>query len=88
MFSAYFVFHCLNMLCVEKQMSEFFRDSFATRKNFHSSTRNSPIMKPQLRVHLEAFATHLATHENFHDSPSREMPRNSFLKSFSWKTCF
>ena len=34
----------------------------------------------------------LATRENFcdslHDSPSRETPRNSFLKSFSWEIYF
>ena len=24
MFSAYFVFHCLSMFCIEKQVSEFF----------------------------------------------------------------
>ena len=28
------------------------------------------------------------TRENFHDSPSHETPRNSFLKGFSWETCF
>ena len=38
----------------------------------------------------------LASHEtpvtsssrSFRDSPSRETPRNSFLKSFSWENCF
>ena len=30
MFSAYFVFHCLNMFCVEKQVSEF----LATRSSY------------------------------------------------------
>ena len=38
----------------------------------------------------------LATHSQLakifatkpHDSPSRETPRNSFLKSFLWETCF
>ena len=28
MFSAYFVFHCLNMFCVEKQVSEFLATHF------------------------------------------------------------
>ena len=91
MFSAYFVFHCLNMFCVEKQVSEFFATQLATRQS-----RN-----PQSRVHLEALATHsqltrgsLATRENFRDwtlrltkifatepgdSPSRKMLKISFL---------
>ena len=34
------------------------------------------------------FCDSLATRENFHDSSSCEMRRNSFLKSFSWETCF
>ena len=41
---------------------------------------------------FKSFRDSLTTRENFHnslrDSPSREMPRNSFLKSFSWETCF
>ena len=48
MFSAYFVFHCLNMFFVEKQASEFFATQLATRQS-----RN-----PQSRVHPEALATH------------------------------
>ena len=28
MFSAYFVFHCLNMFCVEKQVLEFLATQF------------------------------------------------------------
>ena len=31
MFSAYFVFYCLNMFCVEKQVLEFFVTQLATR---------------------------------------------------------
>ena len=33
MFSAYFVFHCLNMFCVEKQISKFFAIQLATRQS-------------------------------------------------------
>ena len=47
MFSAYFVFHCLNMFCVEKQVLEFFAIQLATR---------------QSRVHLEAFGDSLAAY--------------------------
>ena len=32
MFSAYFVFQCLNMFCIEKQVSEFFAAQLATRQ--------------------------------------------------------
>ena len=96
MFSVYFVFHCLKMLCIEKQVSEFFAAQLATHQSWN----------PQSRVHPEALTTHsrltrdsrkfsrlnLATHENFaiepRDSPSCKMPRNSFLKGFLWETCF
>ena len=91
MFSAYFVFHCLNMFCVEKQVCELFATYLTTRathKNFRDSFHDSPVAQRKLRVHPEAFATHLATRENFRDSLSREMPRNNFLKGFLWETYF
>lgn len=52
------------------------RGSLATRENFHGW--NS-------RLKLAARGL-LATEPR--DSPSREMPRNSFLKGFLWETCF
>ena len=77
MFNAYFVFHCLNMFCVEKQVLEFFATQLVTR---------------QSRVHPEALATHSRFAKIFatepRDSPSRKMPRNRFLKGFLWETCF
>ena len=84
MFSAYFVFHCLNMFCVEKQVSEFFVTHLATCLWL-------------VRL-MKIFATHLATRQSCNASGefiqklsqliSRLAPRNSFLKSFSWETCF
>ena len=50
MFSVYFVFHCLNMFCVEKTGVRVFR----------SLAGDSPVTKTQLRVHLEAFGDSLA----------------------------
>ena len=87
MFSAYFVFHCLNMFCVEKQVSKFFAThlaTYATHENFCDST----VAQCKLRVHQEAFATHLVTYKNFCDSLSREIPRNNFLNGFLWETYF
>ena len=82
LFSAYFVFHCLNMFCIEKQVSEF----FATRENFRNSSRDSPVAQRKSWVHLEALATHLWLAEIFAiepgNSPSHEMSRISFLKNF------
>ena len=88
MFSAYFFFHYLNMFCVEKQVSEFFATHLVTRKNFSDSFCDSSVVQHKSWVHPEAFATHLTTHENFCNSLNREMPKNNFLKGFSWKTCF
>ena len=77
MFSAYIVFHCLNMFYVEKQVSKFFTTQLATR---------------QSRVHPEVLATHSQLAKIFatepRDSSSRETPKNSFLKGFLWETCF
>ena len=86
MFSVYFVFHCLNMFCIEKTGVRVFR----------SSAGDSPVAKPQSRVHPEAFGDSLAACSWLakifatepHDSPSRETPRNSFLKGFLWEICF
>ena len=46
MFSAYFVFHCLNMFSVEKQGVRVFCDSLVTHENFRDSPHNSPVAKP------------------------------------------
>ena len=75
MFSAYFV---LNMFCVEKQVSEFFATHFATRQSQNLQVVSSS----------RSCCNSLATHENFRNSPNYEMPKNSFLKSFSWEICF
>ena len=79
MFNAYFVFHCLNMFCVEKQVSEFFVTQLATRYC------ETPIASSS-RSFGDSLATRLRLVKIFaiepHDSPSREMPRISFLKSF------
>ena len=39
MFSAYFVFHYLNMFCVEKQVSKFFVTQLVTRKSRNLSRK-------------------------------------------------
>ena len=71
MFSVYFVFHCLNMFCIEK----------TGVRVFCGSTGDSLVAKPQSRAHPEAFGNSLATEprdsllardslvtrENFHD---------------------
>ena len=80
MFSAYFVFHCLNMFYVEKQMSEFFAIQLATRQSWNP---NREFIQKLSWLTRDSFATR----ENFHDS-SRDTPINSFLKCFSWETCF
>ena len=82
MFSAYFVFHCLNMFCVEKQVSEFFATQLATRQSWNPSRE---FIQNLLATH--SWLTKILATEPC-NSPSRETPRNSFLKGFSWETCF
>ena len=50
MFSVYFVFHCLNMFCIEKTGVRVFR----------GSAGDSLVAKLQSRVHPEAFGDSLA----------------------------
>ena len=106
MFSVYFVFHCLNMFCIEKRVSKFFAAQLATRQSRNPSRE---FIQKLLATHSRLARDSLATRENFRDwnsrlaacsrlakifateprdSPSRETPRNSFLKGFLWETCF
>ena len=109
MFSAYFVFQCLNMFCIEKQVSEFFVAQLATRQSRNPSRE---FIQKLLATHSRLARDSLATRENFRDLlaargflatysrlakifateprdlPSRESPRNSFLKGFLRETCF
>ena len=110
MISVYFVFHCLNMFCIEKQVSEFFAAQLATRQSRNPSRELHPeafggslaacsrLTRDSRKFSRLKLATRglLATHSQLakifatepRDSPSREMPRNSFLKGFLWETCF
>ena len=70
MFSVYFVFNCLNMICIEKKKTGV--------RVFRGSAGDSPVTKPQSRVHPEVLAAHsrlardsLVTRENFRNWTSR-----------------
>ena len=73
MFSAYFVFHCLNMFFVEKQVSEFFATQLATR---------------QLRVHPEAFTTHSQLVKIFATCLVAKCSETVFWRAFHGKLVF
>ena len=109
MFSVDFVFHCLTMFCIEKQVLEFFAAQLVTRQSRNPSRE---FIQKLLATHSWLARDSLETRENFRDwnsqlaacsrltrdskifateprdSPSRETPRNSFLKGFLWETCF
>ena len=101
MFSAYFVFHCFkHVLCWKKKRCQSFSRqlTYESRnwKNAFSShflvlwQRGSWLIrewalkssKRLRKFHENCF------HDSSHNSPSRETPRNSFLKCFPWETCF
>ena len=87
MFSVYFVFHCLNMFCIEKQMSEFFTAQLATRQSQNPSRE---FIQRLLATHSQlakSFATE-PRDSSSRETPSRKTPRNSFLKDFLWEICF
>ena len=81
MFSTYFIFHCLNIFYAEKQVLEFFATHLATRQSQNPSRE---------LIQKLSWLTRdlLATRENLCDLTSHETPRNNFLKSFLWETCF
>ena len=81
MFSVYFVFHCLTMFCIEKQVSEFFAAQLVTRQSRNPSRE---FIQKLLATHsrlAKIFAIEtrdsqltrdsLATRENFRDWTSR-----------------
>ena len=68
---------------------EAFGDSLAACSRLTRDSRKFSLLKLATRGLL---ATHSRLVKIFatepRDSPSREMPRNSFLKGFLWETCF
>ena len=78
MFSAYFVIHCLNMLCFEKQVSEFLATHFGYLRELPVLAMrfgDLQVVSPSCEVTQKGFTTHSQL-------ASREMPRISVLKSF------
>ena len=70
MFSVYFIFHCLNMFCIEKQVSEFFAAQLATRQSWNLSREFiQKLLATHSRLARDTLATRdsLATRENFRD---------------------
>ena len=80
MFSTYFFFHCLNMFCVEKQVSELLATQLVNR---HS--RN-----PQIASSSKSVGDSLATHSqlNLATCLVTKHLKSAFYRAFSWETCF
>ena len=80
MFSAYFVFHSLNMLCFEKQVSEFLVTHFGYLHELPVlATRFGDLQAASSHRRVSRLSSRLAT---------RETPRISFLKSFFVRNLF
>ena len=78
MFSAYFVFHYLNMFCFEKQVSEFLATHFGYLRELSVlATRFGDLQAASFTQN--GFATHSRLSLRL---ASPETPRISFLKSF------
>ena len=78
MFSAYFVFHCLNMFCFEIQVSEFLATHFGYLRELPvlaTHFGNLQAVSLSREFTQKGFVTHLRL-------VSHETPRISFLKSF------
>ena len=82
MFSAYFVFHCLNMFCFEKQVLEFLATHFGyLRELLVLATHfgDLQVTSPSYKFTQNSFVTHSRLSSRL---ASRETPRISLLKSF------
>ena len=79
MFSVYFVFHCLTMFCIEKQVSEFFAAQLATRQ-WRNSSRE--FIQKLLATHSRLTRDSLTTHEDFRDWTSRLAQSRNAQKQF------
>ena len=82
MFSAYFVFQCLNLFCFEKQVSDFLATHFGYLRELPVlATRFGGLQAASLsqKFTQKGFATHSWLSLRL---TSRETPRFSFLKSF------
>ena len=68
MFSAYFVFHCLNMFCFEKQVSQFLATHFGyLRELLVLATRFGNLQATSLSREFtqKGFATQIATRQSW-----------------------
>ena len=74
MFSAYFVFHCLNMFCYEKQVSEFLTTHFGY-------LRELPILATRFG-NLQAASLHIRvlqlTRDLARNLPVAKRPKSAF----------
>ena len=84
MFSAYFVFHCLNMFCFEKQVLEFLATQFGY-------LRELPVLATHFGDLQVVSLSHEFTQKGFTTHSrlaSCETPIISFLKSFFVENLF
>ena len=85
MFSAYFVFHCLNMFCFWKTSVKIFGYSFwllAWAASFGYSFWRLASRESKPWVHTEGFRDSLITRQ------SQNAQNQLFKELFSWETCF
>ena len=90
MFSVYFVFHCLNMFCIEKNRCQSF-----SRLRWRLASHETPAASSSRRF-WQLTRGLLVTHSRLtkifatksRDLPSCETPRNNLLKGSLWETYF
>ena len=94
MFSAYFIFQqtcsvlknrCLSFLWLISRLT---RDSRKFLRLISWLASHAMQVASSSRSFRDSSQDKLMTHKNFRNSLSCETPRNSFLKGFSWETCF
>ena len=81
-FSAYFVFHCLNMFCVEKQVLEFLATHFSDLQVARPSHEFWLLVLATCKLRDPVTSLHKMDSQLSSRLASRETLRNSFLKSF------
>ena len=88
MFSAYFVFHYLNMFCVLKQVSNFLATHSGYLREQPASCKFWLLILAICKSWVQAVSLHRMSWWLTLDSSVVKRPKSAFYRAFSWKTCF
>ena len=78
MFSAYFIFHCLDMFCFEKQVSEFLATHFGYLRELPTSCQFWLLILATCKLRVQAASSHKRVSRLTRDSPVVKCSESAF----------